>query len=93
MGKGKAILLGSSLLLAGSTLANSNNLFETTDLGSTQEVQERMLELNQVDESDISLSPSELNCAYGDPKDFQKRSRKWQRQDKKNKRKAKRKNK
>ena len=92
MGKGKAILLGSSMLLAGSALANSNDLFETTDLGSTRDVQEHILELNQIEETEISLSPAELNCAYGDPRQFEKKSRKWHRQDKKAKRKEKRKN-
>ena len=93
MGKGKALLLGSSLLLAGSSLANSSDLFETTDLGSAKEVQIKILDLNEVSDTDIVLSPAELCCAYGDPVDFRKQSRKWKRQDRRNKRKDKRKSK
>jgi hypothetical protein len=47
--KRKAILLGSSLLIAGLSLANTNTLFETTDL------QNRISELNKVDDSDTLI--------------------------------------
>ena len=87
MGKGKALLLGSSLLLAGSSLANGSDLFKTTDLGSAKEIQTKILDLNEVSDTDIVLSPAELCCAYGNPIDFRKQSRKWKRQDKRSKRK------
>ena len=64
MVKRKEILLGLSLLLAGSSLANSNSLFETTDLVSTKYLQNRILELNKVDDSYVLKSPSELKGAY-----------------------------
>lgn len=64
MVKRKTILLGLSLLIAGSSLANANSLFETTDLVSTKYLQNRILELNKVDDSYVLKSPSELKGAY-----------------------------
>ncbi|MFT6246243.1 MAG: hypothetical protein ACJAXI_003020 [Crocinitomicaceae bacterium] len=88
MGKGKALLLGSTLLFAGSALANDCDLFETKDLGSTKEIQTKILDINEVSDSDIILSPAELCCAYGNPGDFKKQQRKWTRQDRRNNRKS-----
>jgi hypothetical protein len=58
MVKRKSILLGSILLIAGSSLTNATPLFKTKDL------QSRILNLNKVNESDILKSPSELNREY-----------------------------
>ena len=91
MGKGKAFLLGSSLLLAGTSFASSSDLFKTNDLGSSKDVQERICETNGTDESEIIFSPNELCCAYGSPLDFKKQDRKWKKQDKRASRKSKRK--
>jgi hypothetical protein len=93
MGKGKALVLGSSLLLAGTSMANSNDLFETNDLGAAKEVQCQILDINGVDDSTINFSPNELCCAYGSPTDFKKQDRKWKRQDRKRARQEKRKSK
>ena len=82
MGKGKAFLLGSTILFAGSAFANDCNLFETRDLGSAKEIQTKILDINEVSDSDIVLSPAELCCAYGNPEGFKKQQRKWTRQDK-----------
>ena len=88
MGKGKALLLGSTLLFAGSTLANESDLFVTKDLGTAKEIQSKILDINEVSDSDVVLSPAELCCAYGDPRDFKKQRRKWTRQDRRASRKS-----
>lgn len=68
MANKKAIVLGSALLIAGSTLANQTeaDLFQSKDLGTEKEVKEAILDKNEVNDQTLILSPLELCCAYGD---------------------------
>ena len=87
----KALILGSSLFVASCSFAgqSSADLFETTDLGTSKEVKESILDINEVDDHTLNASPLELCCAYGNPRDLTKRTRKSKRAMRKHNRKQK----
>ena len=89
MGKGKALILGSSLLIASSSFASSTDLFESTDLGTTKEVKEGILKVNEVEGLDINFSATELNCAYGAPQRSKRQIRRGKAQQRQHARKLK----
>lgn len=84
----KSFIFGTSFLLSSAAVANSNNLFETTELGNSETINESIVASNNLNSScDLTvLAPLELCCAYGNPRDFKKQSRKWKRAARKQKR-------
>ena len=94
MSNKKTLIFSSSLFVASCSLASETNidLFKTTNLGSSEELKESILDINEFGDHTLNTTTIELCCSSGNSKSFKKSQRKRKRAIRRQKRNQKRSN-